>query len=91
VRLSAESRYVVSPANQLHHVLGITRSGGDADRGDFGDLFQVVIGQFHFCRCNIFLEIFPLLGAGDGNDVFALGQHPGQCELPNASMAAFKS
>ena len=46
----------ISPADQVHHVFGITRAGGDADRRDFGDLFQITGGRVrslsprHFLR-----------------------------------------
>jgi len=65
----------------MHHVFGIPRAGGDAHRRGFSDLFQIIGGQFNVCRRDVFFEIFPTFGAGDGNNVVALGQHLREREL----------
>lgn len=64
-----------------HHGFGIAISGGGAFGEDFIDAPEVFRGQLDIQRANIFFQIRAALGAGDGHDIFALGQDPSQSEL----------
>ena len=67
--------------DEVHHVFGVALAGSCSEGEDFVQAAQFVGAQFHVQRADIFLEIFAALGAGDGHDVVALRQHPGQRQL----------
>ena len=76
------------PFDQRHGVYGIAWAGGRFQREDFVDSFAglprsgaTVVGG------GVLFQIFAALGAGDGDDVIALCQDPGQRKL--RGLAAF--
>src|SRR5260370_37771068 len=70
-----------SPVEQIHHRLRITRPGKSILRRDFVDLREISNGKIDIERTDIFLQIFAPFGAGDWDDVVALGQYPGKRKL----------
>src|SRR5258708_13452324 len=64
-----------------HHCFGIACAGGSAVGGDFVDAAQVLRCQFYFQGADVFFQIFAALGAGNGDDVLALREEPGQSQL----------
>lgn len=52
-----------------------------AVRQDFVDGLEVGVGEGEVGGAGVFLDALWAAGAGDGHDVLAPGQKPGQCEL----------
>src|SRR5215510_12427297 len=75
------ARRSISPIYNLHHLLGITRAGGERWRYHFVDPAQVVRDQPHLERGDVFFKILAPLRSRDGDDVFALCQHPREQKL----------
>src|SRR5436853_6847008 len=59
----------------------VARAGGGAGREDAVDPLQILRGKPDLEGADILLEIFPPLGARDGDYVVALGEDPGDGEL----------
>src|SRR6516165_9929415 len=57
---------------------GPCRSASRQDAIDFG---KVLGGQLNLQSVNVFFKAAPPLGAGNGNDVISLSQHPSEREL----------
>src|SRR5260370_15158211 len=70
-----------SPVEQIHHRLRITRPGKSIVRRDFVDPREISNGKIDIERTDIFLQIVAPFGAGDWDDVVALGQYPGKRKL----------
>src|SRR5260221_14793787 len=64
-----------------HHCFGIALAGGSAVGGAFVDAAQVLRRQFYFQGADVFFQIFSALGSGNGDDVLALRQEPGQSQM----------
>src|SRR5919206_92844 len=68
-----------------------TPGRGDGPRRPGGrrlvDPRQLLGREANPARGDVLLEVRPALGAGDGNDVLALMEHPGQGELPGGHSA----
>src|SRR3954451_12640082 len=65
--------------DRAHHRFGVPRARGLRQR--VGDRAPLVTGQLHVGRRHVLLEVGAALRAGDGDDVLALVQHPGEREL----------
>ena len=67
--------------DSLHCGLRVARACCYASRRDLINAAQVFSRQLHFERTDILLQILASLCARYGHDVFALRQHPRECEL----------
>ena len=79
-----------SAIDERHHWLGIAFALGDAGRKQLVDLRQFVGAEAHVESTQVVLEITDTLCAGNGNDVFALGQHPGKGQLRRRATLPFR-
>jgi len=67
--------------HDLHSGFWVTRSCRSTGGQDAINLGNVLGGQPNLQGANIILKVPPPLGAGNGNDVISLGQHPGERKL----------
>src|SRR4051812_29238988 len=65
----------------LHPVGGIARPGSGADRRRGGDALQVVAGKLDVERRQVLVDALLALRAGNGNDLLALREEPGEHQL----------
>src|SRR5437764_10304356 len=62
----------------LHRIDGVARPGACADRGSRGDSFQIRLRKSNVQTGQILIDALLALGAGDGNEVLALREQPGE-------------
>src|SRR5881398_2239538 len=67
--------------DRAQHRLGIAEPGGGAERHGGVDRRQVLGRERDGERAHVLLEVRPPLRSRDGDDVLALGEHPGEREL----------
>ena len=70
-----------SAIDSLHCRFRVSVSGGSAMGRGLVKLRQVMRGQRKFQRGQVLFQVGTAGGAGDGDNPFALRQHPGQREL----------
>src|SRR6266853_301875 len=64
-----------------HCHLRIAETSSDAFGSYLVNARQIVGSELNVDRAKVFFQVFAALGAGDGNNVLTLGQHPGQRKL----------
>src|SRR5215813_4793318 len=69
----------VSAVDRAH--VRVARPGGDPLGEDLLDALEVRASEADVEGARVLLQVAPPLGAGDGHDVVALGEHPGEGEL----------
>jgi hypothetical protein len=67
--------------HRFHHLLSVTLAGRDSLWKRFRQSPQVFWSELHIQRGRILFQIFAAFGSGDRDDVVALRQYPGQCQL----------
>src|SRR5262245_29299969 len=70
-----------SAVDGAHGGFGVAGAGGGAFGEGGVELGKFLRGQFDLDSGGVFLEVLDALGAGDGDDVVAPGEDPGEGEL----------
>ena len=70
-----------SAIHHAHAALGVALAGSRTLGRHFVDAGEVFGGQTHFERREVFVKVGATPRAGNGNDVFALREHPGERQL----------
>src|SRR4051812_46741957 len=71
-----------------HSALGIPLPSSGPLRSHFLDLVQIRAAELHLQGSDILLQVAPLLGPGDRNDVLPLRQQPGEGQLCRSALLA---
>src|SRR2546422_7897138 len=69
------------PVDRPHSPFRVAVAGGDPFGRDAVDASQVGRSEMNGGGRDVLLQVAPPLGAGDGNDVLALREQPGEREL----------
>src|SRR6266850_3462788 len=69
------------PLHQGHHLRRVTFSDDLNMREALRNIFPVALGQVYSERPDVLLQITNSFRPRDGHNVFALGEHPRQCQL----------
>src|SRR5579859_7388279 len=75
-----------SPSDVGHHVFRITKSCGNARRGNLRDARQIVRSQLNLCGGDVFFEVSPPFRARNGYNITSLSEHPCQRQLRRFAM-----
>src|SRR5215469_14061547 len=76
----------LSDSQPVHVFLGIPSAHGNSTRKSLIEMLQISWRQLHIQRAKILVKVRAPLCSRDRNDVFALRQHPGECQLCRRAM-----